>query len=353
MNRPLKTCLALIGAVAAVLLVHGTTFAQLACPNGQHFDGNSNQCSCRSGMVVDDKNVCSCKQGFALAPTGTYCFRLPSHAHGDSKDADGWLCDTGYQKQGNSCTKIASSSVIPSSNKSIEILGSAETAKVKSTSRNRRLERQLRRSKASTQTQQASSSSQSSSASSFPISLLNNQKWSIRIVAPVDAQLMETTQDVFAVERDNELLSVTTYERDLKTGNLRQSFTPYKARFSTSYFPPHELYLEIYNCFFEYKYIREGLICSFNRIPSKLMSGNVKGDKGFEILHKSSDYDFAVEVLSKSPREVSCNIKGEIYQKEHIYHLQGSTFFNELESGFRCFSSEQEAIGAGYKKSLQ
>ncbi len=83
---------------------------QPSCPTGQHFDVNSNECSCPSGMSVMAGGSCGCNAGYTLAPSATYCMRLPAHAHGDQSNSDGWQCDTGYLKQGSSCTKVMSSS---------------------------------------------------------------------------------------------------------------------------------------------------------------------------------------------------------------------------------------------------
>jgi len=81
-----------------------------SCPTGQHFDVNTNVCACPSGMKADTSGICKCQTGFALAPTNTYCFKLTTHSHADKANTtDGWLCDAGYMKQGESCIKTESS----------------------------------------------------------------------------------------------------------------------------------------------------------------------------------------------------------------------------------------------------
>lgn len=184
----------------------------------------------------------------------------------------------------------------------------------------------------------------------YPINLLNNQQWKIRITAPVN---VVDQQDAFEVTRNHDRFTVIAYEVDQKTGNLRKSYTQdYGARFKQRYTDPHDDFLEVYRCWYKYEYIQEGFTCHYARVPAEIDQRDVIGDDEFSALITTVSDEFEVEILSKSAKEIECNIKGEVHEGQKIYHLRGSKFYGDLKTGFKCFETETEAKKEGYKKSF-
>lgn len=180
----------------------------------------------------------------------------------------------------------------------------------------------------------------------FPINLLNNPEWEIIILGEEQA---------FRVTRKDESMDVVAFDIDLKLGKTIESSASfdYDASFERQYIEPHADVLNLKDCFFRYEYIKEDLICSFIRIPVQIESSNVKGDDSFEFLVKQMNDDFVVNILSKSSKEISCNVKGETHEGQKVYYTQESEFFADTKSGFKCFATESDARRAGYKPSFK
>lgn len=202
-------------------------------------------------------------------------------------------------------------------------------------------------------TAQSSSSEATKAANtSFPINLLNNQDWKIRITAQFDEYTDE--QSVFEVTRKKDALSVAAFSKNLKSGKLSDSPTEWDARFSAAYYEPKDPYLELNHCWYKYEYIREGFTCEFHRVPVQISQSSVQGDWSFEHLITSASDEYKVEILNKSATEVQCNIRAETTEDgSKVYYTKDSTFFEEVRSGFKCFGTESDAEKAGYSKSYQ
>lgn len=228
--------------------------------------------------------------------------------------------------------------------------GASSSTRIKATSSiqaaPRRATKPVRRKAQSSSAIRTQTSKQSGS---FPINLLENSQWKIRITSKEDGLL--GTQNVFEVSRTKDKLSVSAFERDLRSGKLTQS-SGYSADFAKGYLSEDE-YLEVQYCWYKYKYIKEGFSCHFSRIPVKITDSKVKGDDSYEFLITGAYDDFTVEVLSKSDKETACNLRGGIHEGEKIFYTKDSPFFKEVTSGFMCFESEKAATDAGYKKSFK
>lgn len=201
-------------------------------------------------------------------------------------------------------------------------------------------------------TQSNSSESTKAANTSFPINLLNNQDWKIRITAQFDEYTDE--QSVFEVTRKKDVLLVSAFNKNLKSGKLSNSPTEWEARFSTAYYEPKDPYLELNHCWYKYEYIREGFTCEFHRIPVQVSNSTVQGDWSFEHLITSASDEYKVEILNKSATEVQCNIRAETTEDDSkVYYSKDSAFFEKVRSGFKCFGTESDAQKAGYSKSYQ
>lgn len=184
----------------------------------------------------------------------------------------------------------------------------------------------------------------------YPINLLNNQQWKIRITTPVDVL---DKQDVFEVSRNEDRFTLIAYELDQKNGGLDKSYTQdYKVRFTQRYTEPHDDFLEIYRCWYKYKHIQTGFTCHYIRVPTEIDERDVFGDDDFDGLITTVSEGFEVEILAKSKAEIECNVKGELHDNQKIYHLRTSKFYGDLKTGFKCFENESDAKKAGYKRSL-
>jgi hypothetical protein len=53
-----------------------------------------------------------------------------------------------------------------------------------------------------------------------------------------------------------------------------------------------------------------------------------------------------------NPNNCSGQIKGNISSSSRIYHMPGGSFYNRTDAEM-CFNTEQEALDAGFRKSLR
>lgn len=83
-----------------------TPTTDYSCPEGQHFNSNTNSCTCGSGQEENASGKCVCKSGF-IPTSASYCMRLPSNAHEATDAASGWECNDGYELRGSSCAKAS------------------------------------------------------------------------------------------------------------------------------------------------------------------------------------------------------------------------------------------------------
>ena len=185
-------------------------------------------------------------------------------------------------------------------------------------------------------------------SNNLPINLIDNQNWEIEVQSPANFDL--NIQEIFNVTRDGENFSVTGYEIDLKTGEKEKLTDTYFVEFMKQYIEPKDDYLEIRYCWYKYKYIKEGFACHYTRIPTIINQEQVKGDDSYSTLMKWAGDEIEVKVLKKSKKEIECNVRGETYKSEKIYHTKASTEFSKLNQ-YICFESETEAKNSGYRLS--
>lgn len=197
----------------------------------------------------------------------------------------------------------------------------------------------------------SSSSAAAKATSTYPINLLTNQEWTIRVTGPED---YTGGQPVLTVSRKGESFSANEQTRNLKTGKLEKSPSDWKAEYTTDYYARDNVYLQLYHCWYKYENIRAGFSCEYHRIPVKIDQAAVKGDWDFDGLLEGVYDDYTVDIISKSSKDVVCNVKAETTDDgSKIYYTKDSTFFTQVSSGFQCFDSEDGAKKAGYKQSYR
>lgn len=231
--------------------------------------------------------------------------------------------------------------------------GSSSSAKLKPSSASQVVPRRAIKPSRRQQAQASSASTKVTSTKntgSFPINLLQNSQWKIRITGSEESYL--GTQTVLEVTRKNEKISVQGFDKDLRSGKLTKSTESYSADFARGYLSDDE-YLEVQYCWYKYEYIREGFSCHFNRIPVLVTQSSVKGDDSYEFLITGAYDDFTVEVLSKSDKETPCTIRAGLHEDQKLYYTKDSEFFKETLSELMCFDSEKAASAAGYQKSFK
>lgn len=231
--------------------------------------------------------------------------------------------------------------------------GSSSSIKLKATTTTQVTPRRAIKPSRRQQAQSSSATAKSTSTKktgSFPINLLQNAQWKIRITGSEESYL--GTQTVLEVTRKNEKISVQAFDRDLRSGKLTKSTESYRADFARGYLSDDE-YLEVQYCWYKYEYIREGFSCHFSRIPVVVTQSSVKGDDSFEFIITGAYDDFTVEVLSKSDKETPCTIRAGLHEDQKLYYTNDSEFFKEELSELMCFDSEKAATAAGYQKSFK
>ncbi|PIR51412.1 hypothetical protein COU78_01570 [Candidatus Peregrinibacteria bacterium CG10_big_fil_rev_8_21_14_0_10_49_24] len=181
----------------------------------------------------------------------------------------------------------------------------------------------------------------------FPINLVNNQKWHIRI---------EVLEDRFIdVERDEDSFEVKTSMIDPHTGKSGAGYFfdgQYSAEFDQwSDGAP----LKVYRCDYRYEYIREGIVCDEYYIPTLIDKSTVHGITGITGLIDKDGKDWPVTIVSKATEEIPCNVKGQKRSGELIYYMPDSEAMrkDDWRGVFKCFETDQDAIKAGYKKSYK
>lgn len=231
--------------------------------------------------------------------------------------------------------------------------GSSSSAKLKTTTTTQVTPRRAIKPSRRQQAQTSSTSAKATSAKKigfFPINLLQNSQWKIRITGSEESYL--GTQTVLEVTRKNEKISVQGFDKDLRSGKLTKSSESYRADFARGYLSDDE-YLEVQYCWYKYEYIREGFSCHFNRIPVVVTQSSVKGDDSYEFLITGAYDDFTVDILSKSDKETPCTIRAGLHEGQKLYYTKDSEFFKEPLSEMMCFDSEKAATAAGYQKSFK
>jgi hypothetical protein len=180
----------------------------------------------------------------------------------------------------------------------------------------------------------------------FPINLLNNQKWQIKI--------WRSDSQYFVVERDEANFAVQEYVIDAVTGNVKKPYLGDEYLGSFEQFSTiDEMAFMIHECHYLYKYIREGLVCDELLLPVLITQEAMHGYSAQ--FGDKTGQDYKVTIMRKAQKDVECNVKGQQYDGILIYFMPDSEVMRKDDwmGGFKCFETEQDAIKAGYKKSYK
>jgi len=152
-------------------------------------------------------------------------------------------------------------------------------------------------------------------------------------------------------------MTVQPFDIDSKTGDVTVNplSAQYTAQFSSKCGNGQPECLELVHSWFDYPHIHAGFNAHFLDITTKISTSLVTAT-----VTSVSDYDDPIIstlmltpiVVSKDSLEVSCTVRGELYQGQLLYYTPDSQNYDGLGK-FKCFADENAAKQAGYKKSFQ